>query len=138
MKPQKTVHKIIVFYDGKCGLCHRLVRFILTHAKNPFEFCFAPVEGKLFVKTLEKPYPENTVVVVFNKKTYTYLAAVGFILKHFRSFFYRGIGTIFLKVPKGFGRLFYLMMTSFRQYIFKKPEGVCPVIDNKFKKLFFL
>ena len=136
MKPKQTFHKIIVFYDGQCGLCHRLVGFILKHAKNPFEFAFAPVYGKLFMSKVKPPYPENTVVVVFNKKTFTYLEAVGFILKHFRSKSLQLIGALFFKTPKKLGRKIYLTVTLWREYMFKKPKGICPLVDKKFKKLF--
>jgi predicted DCC family thiol-disulfide oxidoreductase YuxK len=42
--------KTIVLYDGVCGLCNRLVRFLLRHDRHD-SFRFAPLQGD-FASTL--------------------------------------------------------------------------------------
>lgn len=41
----------LIFFDGVCGLCGRLVQFVLRHDKTG-RFLFAPLQGKLAEKEL--------------------------------------------------------------------------------------
>ncbi|MBT5874896.1 MAG: DUF393 domain-containing protein [Candidatus Latescibacteria bacterium] len=41
----ETVDRPIVFYDGVCGLCNRLIEFLLFHDKNEL-LRFAPLQGE--------------------------------------------------------------------------------------------
>jgi predicted DCC family thiol-disulfide oxidoreductase YuxK len=38
----------ILFYDGRCALCHRAVRFVLRHDHSGIAFRFAPLQGRTF------------------------------------------------------------------------------------------
>jgi predicted DCC family thiol-disulfide oxidoreductase YuxK len=41
----------VVFYDGVCGLCNRLVRFVVRRDHRR-QFVFAPLQGRLARTTL--------------------------------------------------------------------------------------
>lgn len=61
--------KHLVFYDGTCGLCHRLVCFILKKDKNQ-RFAFAPLDGKTAKKYLPRSLQDkDTVILVENYET---------------------------------------------------------------------
>lgn len=56
-----------VFFDGACGMCHGLVRFLLAEARTPGAFRFAPLHGETFQATLgaetRAALPDSVVVV---------------------------------------------------------------------------
>jgi predicted DCC family thiol-disulfide oxidoreductase YuxK len=43
----------IIFYDGVCGLCNRLVQFVLKHDKQDY-FRFAALQSDLATTTLQR------------------------------------------------------------------------------------
>ncbi len=45
--------KTIVFYDGVCGLCNRVVKFLLRHDKHD-RFRFAPLQSEFAASLLNK------------------------------------------------------------------------------------
>lgn len=57
----------VVFYDGLCGLCDRLVRFLLTHDPEG-RLRFAPLQGAVAQRELvpagHEPSDLNTVLVI--------------------------------------------------------------------------
>ena len=38
----------LVFYDGRCGLCHHSVRFLLARDRDGALFRYAPLFGETF------------------------------------------------------------------------------------------
>ena len=49
------------FYDGHCGLCHRIVRFVIQHDREQV-FRFAPLQGETASKQLPRDLPDSVVV----------------------------------------------------------------------------
>jgi predicted DCC family thiol-disulfide oxidoreductase YuxK len=63
----------IVLYDGTCGLCHRLVRWIMRHEREPV-LQFAPLQGET-AAALRARFPNipgniDTVVLVDDDRAY--------------------------------------------------------------------
>ena len=60
------MHDVILF-DGVCGLCNRVVRFVLRRDPDG-AFRFAPLQGEFAAAALARPRPDapalSTVVVV--------------------------------------------------------------------------
>ncbi len=50
----------ILFFDGVCGLCNRVVDFVLQEDRDQ-KFLFAPLQGETF-KALVKDHPEASAV----------------------------------------------------------------------------
>ena len=50
-KPVIPIENPIILYDGVCGLCDRLVRFVLKHDQRGF-FRFAALQGHFAAKAL--------------------------------------------------------------------------------------
>lgn len=82
--------KPIIFYDGVCGLCNRLVQFVLKHDKRDY-FRFAALQSELASTTLRRHNRDSQdldtvyVVVEYSQPTERLLARSGailFLLKH--------------------------------------------------------
>src|SRR5260370_21596903 len=54
IRPKKGATQMI-FYDGHCGLCHRLVRFVLAEDRPGDTFHFAPLHGAVFRDAVPGP-----------------------------------------------------------------------------------
>lgn len=72
--------KHLVFYDGECGLCDRVVQFVLKADKQQI-FLFAPLQGETAAKELhdvqEDVKQADSVILIENytdgeKKLYLY------------------------------------------------------------------
>jgi len=63
----QSKHHPIIFYDGVCGLCNRLVQFVLKHDKQDY-FRFAALQSNLASTTLRRynrdPHDLDTVYLV--------------------------------------------------------------------------
>ncbi|MGI8837707.1 MAG: thiol-disulfide oxidoreductase DCC family protein [Pyrinomonadaceae bacterium] len=63
----ETKSNPIIFYDGVCGLCNRLVQFVLKRDKRDY-FRFAALQSDLASTTLQRhgrdPHDLDTVYVV--------------------------------------------------------------------------
>lgn len=70
-----------IFYDGTCGLCHFLVRFVVKRMKMT-PFFFAPLDGSTFLNFKIEAFPNSLVVFIpENRQVYFKGNAVIFILK---------------------------------------------------------
>lgn len=62
----------IVFYDGNCGLCDRVVRFVLKEDKK-HHFVFAPLQGETASRYLRSLPPElrftDSLILIENFRT---------------------------------------------------------------------
>lgn len=59
----------LILYDGQCGLCDRMVRFLLTADSNS-QFRFASLDGETAARVLKRWFPgggvPDTVILVAN------------------------------------------------------------------------
>lgn len=70
----------VVLYDGECGLCHRSVKFILSHERD-HELQFAPLQGETAAALrLRFPaIPANLDTVVFVEDDRAHLRSKAFL-----------------------------------------------------------
>ena len=72
---------LILFYDGQCNLCHRVVRFVAKRDKKLL-FAFAPLQGETAAVQLSKELiNSNTVVLLDGEQVYIKSSAVFEVLK---------------------------------------------------------
>jgi predicted DCC family thiol-disulfide oxidoreductase YuxK len=127
----------IILYDGVCGLCNRLVQFVLKrdHADR---FRFAPLQSKLAAEILLRhgvsPGNLDTFYVVqqANQADERLLArsdAVGHVLSHLGSF-WRAAGYIFGQLPKIVQNAIYDLVARHRYGMFGRSD-TCPLPNAK-------
>ncbi len=82
------VPKHLILYDGVCGLCNRLIQFVLKRDKRNL-FRFAPLQGslarQLLLREQRDPTDLDTVYLIVNHETadrrlYAKAAGILFIL----------------------------------------------------------
>ena len=82
------MRKNIIYYDGECGLCHIVVRFILRiDSKN--KFYFSPISN---LNDNKKQKNADSIILSFNDTLYYEGQAIINIMKNMGG--YRGIGII--------------------------------------------
>ncbi len=132
--------KIIIFYDGACGLCHAFIRFVLYKLDLSQSFIFCPQEShrfeKLKNKFSQKTFPDSIAVysescdqLVFKTK------AVILVLKCLR-WPWKILVFLLQCVPTFIADFFYDLLAKKRHALFKKPTGACPIIPSNLKRFF--
>jgi predicted DCC family thiol-disulfide oxidoreductase YuxK len=120
----------IVFYDGACGLCHRLVRFVLNRDDGA-AFRFAPLDSDAFRARVSKArqagLPDSVVVLTADGRILARTAAMRRILSRL-AWTWRAAGVVLGVVPRGVADWGYDVVARARHRLFKRPEGVCPVV----------
>ena len=119
----------IVLYDGVCGLCNRLVQFLLKHDKHD-RFRFASLQSEfaqdVMIRHDVDPHDLDTVYVVKDHKqpTETLLArsdAILYMLKQLGGIWsWAGIGRV---LPCGFRDALYKLVARNRYRVFGKHES---------------
>jgi predicted DCC family thiol-disulfide oxidoreductase YuxK len=127
----------IILYDGVCGLCNRLVQFVLKRDKRDL-FRFAPLQSTLAVELLLRhgiePGNLDTVYVVehrdqANEQLFARSEAVCLVLANL-SLFWRGAGWIFALLPDALQNWMYDLVAHNRYRIFGRTE-TCPLPNAK-------
>jgi predicted DCC family thiol-disulfide oxidoreductase YuxK len=118
----------VLLYDGVCGLCNRLVQFILRRDRNAI-FRFASLQSALAARILTRhganPTHLDTVYVVVNPELPDeYLLsrsdAVLFVLKQLKVF--RPLATSLQLFPKPLGNAAYNTIARRRYQIFGRSK----------------
>jgi predicted DCC family thiol-disulfide oxidoreductase YuxK len=128
-----------VFYDGTCGLCHRLVRFLLAEDPRGERFRLSPLQGE----TLERlagaaaraSLPDSVVVrtadgrmLVRSRATFHLLARLGGA--------WRALAALGSLVPRPIGDAAYDGVARIRHRLFRRPETACPLLPPELAKRF--
>ena len=119
----------IVFYDGVCGLCNRLVQFLLKHDKND-RLRFAALQSEFAASVLGRhgidPADLDTlhVVINFNEPTERVFDRSTAVLRATREL--GGVWTILgvagMIVPRPVRNLFYRLVATNRYRMFGKAD----------------
>jgi predicted DCC family thiol-disulfide oxidoreductase YuxK len=128
-----------IFYDGHCGLCHGLVRFVLSEDQSAKPFSFAPLQGEEIKRSIadsvRAELPDSVVVVEENKNVLTRSTAVIYVLKRLGGLWFFG-ATLLSMVPRRLRDLVYDAIASVRKKIFGTTEEVCPLVPRPFRARF--
>ena len=134
----------IVLYDGVCGLCNRLVRFIIRRDRNAI-FRFASLQGAFASRILAShhlcPGDLDTVYVVVAQNSehpgeliLSRSDAALFVLKQFGGL-YKPIAFLLQMLPRLFRDSAYNMVARNRYRIFGRFE-TCPLPDAQDRSRF--
>lgn len=111
-----------ICYDGQCGLCHRVVRFVLAEDRSSC-FRFSPVEGDDFLVT------DNVSFTLFKSDAYVH------ILRRLGGL-WGVLGFVLAAVPKRLRDFAYDYIGRHRRRLFKQPEAVCPIVAPRLRARF--
>jgi predicted DCC family thiol-disulfide oxidoreductase YuxK len=111
-----------IYYDGGCGLCHRVVRFVLAEDRDGC-FRFSPIEGDDF----RVAHEDGSVLA----KSEAYVH----ILRRLGGLW--GLAGIALAmVPKRARDHAYDLVGRHRRRIFARPAAACPVVCGSLRERF--
>jgi predicted DCC family thiol-disulfide oxidoreductase YuxK len=129
--PKKGRHKITIFYDGHCGLCHGSVRFVLAEARNDNEIFFSPLEGESFDASVPKGQraglPDSVVLKTSDGRLLVRSAAVFEIAQRLGGL-WRAVGVTTALIPRPFLDFVYDAIARLRRHIFAAPPAQCPLL----------
>ena len=132
----------ILLYDGVCGLCNRLVQFVLRHDRED-QFRFASLQSPIALEALarhgESASDLNTFYVALGcgEPEETLLArseAVGYVLRALGGR-WRVCGRLWMFFPQRLRDAFYNLVARNRYRIFGKLD-ICPVPDPRHRGKF--
>jgi len=130
--------KPILFYDGDCGLCHRFVVFVLKHEVEAV-FQFAPLQGDKFRANFSKAevieFPDSLILLTESNELLTLSDAAVYAMKTL-SPGWRRLGKVMGVFPKPLRDFDYRCIAAIRKKIFKKPDGVCPLVAPELRERF--
>lgn len=133
-----SVNRETIYYDGKCGFCHRWVKTVLKHdAHNHFDF--APRDSKHFRAQLSEGVrerlPRSILVVQSDGTVLTHSTATLYILEKM------GRGCRLLSkigglCPRFLRDLGYTVVSRIRGRIYATPAGMCPIVPAEHRHRF--
>lgn len=135
---KRVNEKPILFYDGECGLCHRFVVFFLKHEESAY-FQFAPLEGETFRANFSTEeaieFPDSLILLSESEDLLMLSDAAVYAMKTL-SPGWRRVGKVMGVFPKPLRDFGYRFVAAIRKKIFKKPEGVCPLVAPELRERF--
>jgi predicted DCC family thiol-disulfide oxidoreductase YuxK len=129
----------VLLYDGVCGLCNRLVQFVLKHDRRA-HFCFASLQSAYAARILQHhnldPDDLDTVYVVqeADARVSARSDAVIFVLRELGGF-WAAIAAVLRILPKSLRDWGYGVVARNRYRIFGKYES-CPLPETKYQGRF--
>ena len=123
----------LLFYDGRCGLCHGLVAFL---ARRDPGLHFAPLGGATHrARVPPGPSPGQTLVVLHGGRVLVRSAAVLHLLRRVGGPFavLAFLGGLFPRVLRDGG---YDVAARLRNALFRPPETLCPRMPPAFRARF--
>lgn len=128
----------IIFYDGECGLCHGLVRFILPRDKTG-RFRFAPLQGETLASAASPEQraalPDSVVLLTASGEWLTKSEATIHVLRRLGGF-YRLVAALFRLFPGPLRDRLYDFVARRRKQWFRAPTTVCPVVPDQLRARF--
>jgi predicted DCC family thiol-disulfide oxidoreductase YuxK len=129
----------LVFYDGQCGLCHRVVRFVLAEDPGPPRFRFAPLGGSTFESVvpaeLRAALPPTVLVLTQGGELLDRSRAV-LHLGHRLGGLWRVAAWCGEAVPLALRDRLYDLVARIRHRLFPAPEQACPLLPPELRERF--
>lgn len=129
--------KLIIFFDGTCGLCHRFVHFALCTMKGE-PFLFAPQDSDLFRNIPHRSSrPPDSIVVYLKEETQLFIKgdAVRLIFLHLK-YPWRIAAYVIYLIPKFMLDFAYDIIAKYRHNFLKRHDRACPIIPPIWRKFF--
>jgi len=128
-----------VFFDGYCGLCHGLVRFILREDQSAQPFVFAPLQGDLVRRTvpddIRSSLPDSVAVTDEKNRILVRSEAVIYVAKRLGGLWFIG-ATLLSVVPRRVRDFGYDLVASMRKKIMGTTQQTCPLVPEPLRRRF--
>jgi predicted DCC family thiol-disulfide oxidoreductase YuxK len=139
VRAAKSATTETVFYDGHCGLCNRVVRFVLAEDLTLAAFRFAAFNSETFRTIVpEKDHSSSTnslMVIASDGKVLRRSAAVLHILRQLGGIWklFAGLGVV---IPVNVRDYIYDGIARIRYRFFRFSTATCPLIPDDMKARF--
>lgn len=132
-----TPPKLIVFFDGTCGLCHRFVYFALCTMKGE-PFLFAPQDSSLFRNIPNRPvYPSGSIIVCVKEETRLFSKGDAIHLIFLRlKYPWKMVAYLIYYTPRFMLNYGYDLIAKYRHKFLKKTDNACPTVPPAWRKFF--
>lgn len=128
----------MLFYDGHCGLCHAIVRFVIARDRAG-TFRFAPLGGETFLRQVPAErranLPESVILLTARGEILTQAAAVLEVMRELGGGWRILAGALGV-VPSSLLDLGYRMALKARTRLFARPPAVCPPVAPHLRNRF--
>jgi predicted DCC family thiol-disulfide oxidoreductase YuxK len=128
-----------IFYDGHCGLCHRVVKFVLKHDQAGRAFRFAPLQGETFQARVgverREGLPDSFVVLTRDGSLLIRSDASIHILRRLGGG-WRALGAILEVIPRGVRDMVYDFVARVRYRVFGRRDDLCPRVSVELRARF--
>jgi predicted DCC family thiol-disulfide oxidoreductase YuxK len=126
-----------IFYDGECGLCHRFLRFCLSEDRAGARFKFSPLQGETAARELARfgKLPDSVVLLTTDGCALTKSTAVIHVMRRLGGL-WRIVAVAFAIFPAPLRDVVYDMIAGIRRRVFRKPEGLCPMMPPHLRPRF--
>ncbi len=130
LRTKTTGKEEILFYDGNCGLCHRVVRFVLSEDRAQ-RFVFSAIGSdrfnEIFDHKAQAQLPDSFILLDDRGHYKTEGQAVTALLLKLGGLWYL-IGKLCSLVPDPMMNRLYRLVGDHRYHWFKPPVSSCPVV----------
>jgi predicted DCC family thiol-disulfide oxidoreductase YuxK len=128
-----------IFYDGRCGLCHRAVRFVLAEDRAGTAFRFAPLDSDAFRAAIPEgrraELPDSLVIHTAEGALLVRSTAVLHLLRRLGGL-WRLLATLARLVPTAIRDRLYDGLARIRHRLFTAPAEACPLIPERLRARF--
>jgi predicted DCC family thiol-disulfide oxidoreductase YuxK len=129
----------VLFYDGHCGLCHGIIRFVLAERGERPPFVFAPLQGSVFVTRVPESrragLPDSVVVLTATGEILCRSAAVLHILESLGGL-WRLAALLARPVPERWRDVVYDGVARARHRLFGRRLELCPIVPEALRASF--
>ena len=123
----------VIFYDGSCGLCHRVVRFVLSEDKAQ-RFHFSTIGSDYFNAVFDSATQDtlpDSFILLNDKGDYKVEGAAVIELLVKLGGLWAVVGKLLNWLPIKMTNTLYRFIGARRYRLFETPENVCPIISDK-------
>ncbi len=137
--PVRATRGETIYYDGACGSCHRVVRFVLTEDRAQ-HFRFAPLQSVGFAPLVLSPeaarvLPDSFVVADQRDRLLLKSDAAIHVLCRIGGI-WRLFGALLMCVPKRLRDAGYDLVGANRHRMFERPSTFCPIVPAQLRGRF--
>lgn len=139
LSPPLPARHAIVFYDGDCGVCHRLVLFLVRRDRDGSRFRFAPLQGETFASVVpvevRRALADSVVLRMPDGSIHQRWQASHRTLRLLGGF-WSAIAALLRLVPVSLGDRIYDALAARRSRWFVKPSNSCPILPEPLRDRF--